>query len=156
MGNVSVTHLVAVVGLCLLPAGLTAQDPAGEAGAVLGTWLTTDGKAHIEIYRCEDFYCGKIVWLSEPLENGRPKLDKENPDQSLRERPILGLVLMRDFSYDGDGEWTGGNVYDPESGDEYKGKLTLRDSTTLDLRGYILLPLFGRTEEWTRVVKGQP
>lgn len=127
-------------------------DPPVRAEEILGTWLTADGKAHVEIFQCGDRYCGKIVWLSEPLENGLPKRDKENPDEALRDRPILGLVLMRDFSYEGDATWAGGKVYDPESGDEYQGKMTLQDAKTLDLRGYVLLPLFGRTETWTRVV----
>ena len=142
---------LAIAALLLTLAATPAEDPAVEAKDILGTWLTADGKAHIEIFECGDLYCGKIVWLSEPNENGLPKRDKENPDESLRDRPILGLVLMRDFSYDGDGTWSGGKVYDPESGDEYQGKLTLKGAKTLDLRGYVLLPLFGRTEQWTKV-----
>jgi uncharacterized protein (DUF2147 family) len=143
---------VAIIALLLLLPAARAADPALEARDILGTWLTTDGKANIEIYQCGDLYCGRIVWLSEPLENGQPKRDKENPDEALRDRPIIGLVLMRDFSYEGDGIWSGGKVYDPESGDEYQGKISLKDAKTLDLRGYVLLPLFGRTETWTRVV----
>jgi uncharacterized protein (DUF2147 family) len=143
---------IAIITILLSMAAPQAEDPEVEAKGILGTWLTTDGKAHIEIFQCGDLYCGKIVWLSEPLESGQPKHDKENPDQALRDRPILGLVLMRDFNYEGDATWSGGMVYDPESGDEYQGKMTLKDPMTLDLRGYILLPLFGRTERWTRVV----
>jgi uncharacterized protein (DUF2147 family) len=143
---------VALLVPLLLLAVPRGDDPAAEAKGVLGTWLTTDGKAHIEIFQCGALYCGKIVWLSEPLENGQPKRDKENPDQDLRDRPIIGLILMRGFEYEGDATWSGGTVYDPESGDEYQGKMTLKDPMTLDLRGYVLLPLFGRTETWTRVV----
>jgi uncharacterized protein (DUF2147 family) len=141
----------AIVALVLSLTGPQAEDPAVNAVGIVGTWLTADGKAHVEIYQCGEVYCGKIVWLSEPLENGQPKRDKENPEAALRDRPIVGLVLMSGFSYEGDGTWSGGKVYDPESGDEYQGKLTLKDPTTLDLRGYVLLPLFGRTETWTRV-----
>jgi uncharacterized protein (DUF2147 family) len=145
---------VALLALLLSLAVPQGDGPAVEPKSILGRWLTTDGKAHIEIFQCGDLYCGRIVWLSEPLENGQPKRDKENPDQALRDRPIIGLVLMRDFTYEGDGTWSGGKVYDPESGDEYQGKMTLKDVMTLDLRGYVLLPLFGRTETWTRVVSG--
>lgn len=143
---------LAVLALLLSVAVPQTNDPPVGAEEILGTWLTADGKAHIEIFQCGDRYCGKIVWLSEPLENGLPKRDKENPDEALRDRPILGLVLMRDFSFEGDATWVGGKVYDPESGDEYQGKMTLQDGRTLELRGYVLLPLFGRTEMWTRVV----
>jgi uncharacterized protein (DUF2147 family) len=145
-------YIAAATLVFLAFAAARGQDPAAGADGILGTWLTTDGKAHVEIFRCGDGYCGKIVWLSEPLENGLPKVDKENPEAALRQRPILGLVLMRDFSFEGDATWSGGRVYDPESGDEYQGKMTLEDAGTLSLRGYVLLPLFGRTETWTKVV----
>lgn len=127
------------------------QDQAGEADRVVGTWLTADGKAHIAISRTGETFVGRIVWLKEPEKDGRPVVDDKNPDEQLRNRPILGLELMYGFSYDGDGEWTGGRVYDPEGGDEYRGKLTLQDQNTMELRGYIMIPLFGRSETWTRV-----
>lgn len=154
MRSVSITPLLILFAALqmMLPSLSPADDPSVESTSILGTWLTTDGKAHIEIFQCGDRYCGKIVWLSEPLEDGKPKRDKENPDEALRDRPIIGLVLMRDFSFEGDATWSGGKVYDPESGDEYQGKMTMEDPTTLDLRGYVLLPLFGRTERWTRVI----
>ena len=148
-------RFAAILAAMLFIATPGADDPAVQEKDILGVWLTTDGKAHIEIFQCGEQYCGKIVWLSEPLEDGQPKRDKENPDDTLRNRPILGLVLMRDFTYEGDATWSGGTVYDPESGDEYRGKMTLQDAKTLDLRGYVLLPLFGRTETWTRVVASE-
>jgi uncharacterized protein (DUF2147 family) len=68
----------------------------------------------------------------------------------LREQPVLGLRIISDFNYDGEGVWSGGTVYDPESGNDYRGKMTLADDRTLELRGYVLIPLFGRSETWTR------
>lgn len=139
-----------LAALAILPAPALAQSSASGADGILGVWLTAEGKAHVEVYRCGEEYCGKIIWLKEPLKNGKPALDDKNPVDSLRTRPVVGLVIMHSFSYDGDGKYTGGKVYDPESGDDYSGKLTLVDESTLDMRGYILVPLFGRTERWTR------
>lgn len=128
-----------------------AQDPQLDSGdAILGEWLTGEGKARVQIYRCDTLYCGKIVWLKEPVKNGKEVVDDKNPDPALKDKPVIGLVIVRAFSYDGDGEWTGGKVYDPESGDTYSGKMTLKDPHTLRLRGYVLIPLLGRTEIWTR------
>ena len=59
--------------------------------------------------------------------------------------------MLYGFVYDGDDVWVDGRVYDPEGGDEYRGKLRLVDNNTMDLRGYVMIPLFGRTETWTRV-----
>ncbi len=128
----------------------TQVQQSDAADAILGEWLTAEGKARVQIYRCDSLYCGKIVWLKEPVKDGKEVVDDKNPDPSLQNRPVVGLVLVRGFSYDGDNEWTGGKVYDPESGDTYSGKITLKDPQTLRLRGYVLIPLLGRTEVWTR------
>ncbi len=138
-------------GLALAAAPLVAQDStASAADAIVGQWLTEEGTSKIEIYRSGDEYLGKIAWLKEPEKEGKPRVDELNPDEKLRTRPLQGLVILRGFSYDGDNEWTGGRIYDPKSGNDYKAKMTLVDPKTLDLRGYVLIPLIGRTSRWTR------
>ena len=54
------------------------------------------------------------------------------------------------LSGDGDGAWSGGFIYDPNSGKTYRGKIKLTDPDTLRLRGYIGISLLGRTEVWKR------
>jgi uncharacterized protein (DUF2147 family) len=134
----------------LAAAGLGQVSPTDPADGILGQWLTADGKAKVDIYRCDSLYCGKIVWLKEPLKNGKEAVDDKNPDPALQDRPVAGLVILWGFSFDGEDEWTGGKVYDPESGDTYSGKMRLNDPQNLRLRGYVLIPLLGRTEIWTR------
>jgi uncharacterized protein (DUF2147 family) len=63
---------------------------------------------------------------------------------------VLGLVILRGFKFDEDNVWNDGKVYDPKSGNDYTAKLTLVDEKNLDLRGYVLMPMFGRTSRWTR------
>jgi len=127
------------------------QEGVSEQDQITGTWITAEGKAHVTITKCGEAYCGSITWLKEPEKNGKPVLDDKNPDDQLRSRPVLGMQFMRGFLYDGEGEWTGGRVYDAESGDEYRAKLKLVDRDTMELRGYIMIPLFGRTETWKRI-----
>jgi len=69
----------------------------------------------------------------------------------LRDRPLTGLDLFAGFAYDGDGRWTGGTIYDPNSGKTYRCIITWVDGNTLKVRGYIGVPMLGRTETWTRV-----
>jgi uncharacterized protein (DUF2147 family) len=130
---------------------VTGQDVLPEADGVIGLWLTTEGKAVVEISRCEETYCGRIVWVRDSLKEGKPVVDDKNPDETLKNRPVLGMEMLYDFVYDEDNVWTDGTIYDPESGDEYSAKMTLVSEATMELRGYVLLPLFGRTETWTRV-----
>jgi len=126
-----------------------AQMP--EKDALLGQWVTARGESHVDIYMSDSVtFGGRIVWLKEPLKNGTPVLDDKNPEDSLKSRPVLGLVILRGFTYDGDRVWSGGKIYDPKSGNDYSAKMTLADDGTLDLRGYVLIPLFGRTEKWVR------
>ena len=124
---------------------------------ISGTWTTQGGKSRVEITKTADgTFEGKIVWLSEPnypagdAEAGKPKHDRENSDKSLQARPIVGLVIMKGFKFDGKKEWSGGTVYDPEAGKMYKGKMWLDDSNNLSMRGFIGISLIGRTEKWTR------
>jgi len=129
---------------------------AGAADAVLGDWATPENKSKVNIYSCGDRYCGKIVWLKEPLfekghaKAGQTKVDDKNPDAGLRMRPIQGLELMRDFRFDGDNEWEDGKIYDPENGKTYSCKMTLENNNILKVRGYIGFSLLGRTSIWTR------
>ena len=130
---------------------------AGDGDGVLGVWLTDKAEAHVEIFKQKDKYCGKIAWLKEPLipegdENaGKPKTDHLNPDPKKRNGPILGMQFLNGFVYKGENVWTGGTVYDAESGKTYKAKMTLKDKNTLHLRGYVGFSLLGRTTVWTRV-----
>ena len=49
--------------------------------------------------------------------------------------------------------WSGGTIYDPEEGKTYKCVMKLADENTLNVRGYIGVPAFGRTVTWLRVPK---
>ena len=97
--------------------------------------------------------CGNIIWLKEPLnDQGGPKTDINNPEPTMQSRPIIGLPLLVDFTAGEEADvWESGTIYNPEDGGNYNCTLTLLDSETLKVRGYIGLPLFGTTQIWTRV-----
>lgn len=142
-------------GLAVALWGLAALAADG-ADAVFGVWLDSGGKAQVEIVKCGERLCGQIVWLKKPLDkHGNEKLDKHNPDQSLRTRKLLGLQLLSDFKHTADGVWEDGKIYNPEDGDTYHATLKLDGDGTLKLRGYVGIPLFGRTRTWTRVTGRQ-
>jgi uncharacterized protein (DUF2147 family) len=141
----------------LAVAGLWAAG-AVDRDAIVGRWLNQEGLAVIEISRSGEVYEGRIVWLKEGTYpagdpggmGGRERVDRDNPDPARRTRRLLGLVIMRGFRFDGDRSWSGGRLYDPQSGKEYRGRMTLASPDTLSLRGYVGIPLFGRTSSWTR------
>ena len=78
-------------------------------------------------------------------------MDKNNPDETKRTTPLLGYNNLLGFSYKGKSEYDGGTIYDPENGNAYNCNISLKDDNTLEVRGYIGVSLFGRTDTWKRV-----
>lgn len=126
---------------------------AEPADAILGKWLNEDQDAHVRIFKENGKYYGKIVWLKEPIDEvtGKPKLDDENGDPVLQTRPVMGLEILKDFVYDGDGEWEDGTIYDPKNGKTYDCYMNFGENNTLKIRGFIGFSWIGRNTYWTRV-----
>jgi uncharacterized protein (DUF2147 family) len=141
--------------LFILLAAATAFG-AGSSG-IFGIWKTGMDESKVEVYQCGAKICGKIIWLKNPIytdsrdgEIGTPVIDRYNPDPALRSRPVLGLQILEGFTVEGDNTWRNGTCYDPKSGKTYRGKIHQAAPDRLELRGYIGIPLFGRTSVWTR------
>ena len=144
------SYSIFIIIVALAPLSLLAQS---EADAILGVWESGSGKARIKIDRAGDKFNGRIVWLREPKdEAGNPKVDKNNPDETLRTKPLLGYSMLKDFEFAGEKVWEKGTIYDPESGSTYSCTITMTDENTLDVRGFIGVSLFGRTDVWKRVI----
>lgn len=143
------------LGLIATLAALTA--PAADATGVtaVGLWLTIDdntGKArsHVRIYEHDGAVFGRIEKIIIPGKSDKCGLcTDERKDQ-----PALGLVIIRHMkaSTDHPNGWAGGDVLDPEKGAVYSSRMTLSDDgQTLQVRGFIGISLFGRTQTWQRV-----
>ncbi len=124
-----------------------------EADMLVGVWEPSHGKARVKVEKIADKYYGKIVWLREPIDpaTSAAKVDKNNPDESMRQVPLKGYRLLKDFTYAGEGEWNDGTIYDPENGNNYSCVIKAKDVNTLDIRGFIGVKTFGRTDVWKRV-----
>jgi|SRR5579872_4275550 len=114
---------------------------------ILGAWLTQAKDGVIEIYLTGT---GKLEGKIVGGRDGSETLDVNNPDPALRSHPLRGTVMLRGFRYAGAGTWTDGTIYDPHNGKTYECNITLTQPDTLKIRGYVGVPLFGRTEMWVR------
>jgi len=153
--------------IALAPNPAHADDPVLAPDAILGIWETEhedDNWSRVEIYVKDGKVHGRIVWLKNPLYDAgevegldnQPRVDLENPDKALRDRPIIGLELMYGFVHNGKNKWDDGRIADPESGKEYRCKVTMKDDKTLEVYGYVKVGFvkMGRNTTWTRVVEG--
>ena len=121
--------------------------PDGAKG-VMGEWRAPT-TAVLRVYACGKDVCVKLIKPSGDV----TRKDAHNPMEGMRGRPLCGLELGSGFKRVDDDHANEGRLYDPNSGHTYKGTMTA-EGDSLKLRGYIGIPLFGRTETWQRVPVG--
>jgi len=143
--------LILLSAALIMPVFLNSSDK--DEDSILGLWFTEGNKSKVDVYKKNGKFYGKIIWLKNPNdEEGNPKKDKKNPDKKKQDRGINGLLILRDFVYDGDKEWDDGEIYNPEDGETYSCVINMSDDgKTLDVRGYVGISLFGKTTVWKRV-----
>lgn len=132
---------------------LTSSLAQASGPTPLGLWWAEGGTAKVRIEHCGDVLCGRVEWLHAPLGRDGCRLrDEHNPSARLRERAVEGLRILSDLQLGDDRRtWKGGNIYDPGSGRTYSCTLEMVDKDTLEIRGYVGIPLLGRTTAWHRV-----
>ena len=137
------SHLFVLGGLLLM---MTAPLEAG-AQSITGIWNTGSEGGKVEIYQCGRALCGRVVDAARIRAN--PDLrDARNSESALRSRRVMGLVVLRNFT-GGPKKWSGGPVYDPETGDgANSGVLELLTNGRLRVKGCIAI--FCRSKTWTR------
>jgi uncharacterized protein (DUF2147 family) len=117
-----------------------------------GTWLDEAKDGKIAIFQTGNTWSGKLLSGKYVYdEKGKPNHDIHNPDASLRDRPLLGMIILTGLVYE-NGKWQDGMIYDPISGKYYNVIITVKGDK-LDLRGYIGVLMLGKTTTWQRVVE---
>ena len=122
------------LGLALM----AVAGPALAADPVEREWLVEDGSGKIRVGPCPgkaDRMCGVVTWGTKPADSK----DVHNPDPALRNRILLGLMLLSDFKPVSPGRWTGGRIYDPASGKTYDSKMAVTGKGALKVQGCILI-----------------
>ncbi|MGZ3182623.1 MAG: DUF2147 domain-containing protein [Telluria sp.] len=140
----------AVSALAVAAAGAAWADNTSP----VGLWKNIDDvsgkpKALIRITETNGVLEGRIEKLFQgPNEDPNPRCDK--CDDYRKGQPIVGMVFMSGLRKDGD-EYKGGEILDPNNGKVYKSRIHLVDGgRKLDVRGYIGIPMLGRSQVWVR------
>ena len=149
-------RLLLVLVLTIWSVG-TVMAQIHKSDDILGTWLNQEATGKITLYKENGKYFGKLVWLKEPNDKmtGLPRTDKENPEAKLKSTPLIGLVSMKNFTFDGKEEWSGGTIYDPKNGKTYKCYIRSESQNKLKIRGYIGVSILGRNTYWTKTTPPQ-
>ena len=127
---------------------------AQKNSIVVGEWYSPKDNVIINLFELNETISAKITWMKlQNDENGKPKTDLLNPDQSLKAIEIVGLIMMSNFTHIAGNIWDNGTIYIPEKGKSYSGMMRLKDENTLNIRGYIGFSFFERySSTWIRVL----
>lgn len=130
---------------------LLALPLAGSALAASpeGVWTMSDGKVTVKIDGCSDKLCARIVGLKEPISriDGKPKVDRENPDPAKRGRPLIGLSILINMKPAGDNLWQGA-IYNPDDGKTYSATVR-QEGNKMKVKGCVA-SIFCKTNTFLR------
>lgn len=102
---------------------------------VVGTWNSQPDDngifVTVEISNCGNEICGTII------------------DTNSEEKASVGTQIITEMTASGDGKYTGGKIYAPDTEKTYNGKLTLNGSV-LKVSGCVFGGVICRSQNWTR------
>ncbi len=122
----------------------------------VGVWKTIDDKtkterAQIRVVETGGVYSGKIEKLLAADAKQDAVCDKCTDDR--KDKPMIGLEVIRGVKRaDAENTWEGGTILDAAEGKIYKVRMQTADGgKKLEVRGYVGMPMLGRTQTWIRV-----
>ena len=123
---------------------LAGVSPAWAAAPIVGRYLTEDGAGIVQVARCGEAICGRLVQILK-AKPGAAATDINNRDAALRSRPIQGIAILSSFTERG-ADWRG-TIYDPRNGKSYKSIVSRNSDGSLKVQGCIAF--FCQTQRWT-------
>ncbi len=142
-----------MVGLALMSPALFAQTTQAEP--IVGNWKTIDDKTNqpksiIRIELVDQKLQGTVVKIFTAL-GDRPDPVCEQCKDHRKDKPVIGMTIMSGLKKTSSTLWEGGEILDPNNGSIYKVKLNLdAEAKLLSVRGYVGVPMVGRTQTWIR------
>ncbi len=130
--------------------------PQNNPDDIIGHWMSTDNNLAVEIFKTNNEYKAKVIWIDDSNDKNRPmntRSDWKNPDEKLRARKIIGLVVTHGLIYNKENnDWEGGRIYDPNSGKDWNAKAWLTRGDHLKVRGYWDFQMLGKDISFRKVL----
>ena len=117
-----------------------------KADDIVGTWYSPVKEGNVQIYKSGKSYNGKLIYLKHSSDSdGNPILDVNNPDKEKRKMPLVGILLLKDITYDDKKNSWKGKLYDYDGnkGNTYDSYLTITKNGNLNIKGFWGLSFFG-------------
>lgn len=148
--------MIKIILFCVLQVLFAVLVKAEDQDPFLGTWQTEDKSATIEIIFESNKYSGKIL----SIDNSNFWQESENKNavknNKLSDLPkVVGEKLVFELTKDKSGKLTGGKVRDFENKKDYSAKAEI-NGDKLSFRFYSGTPIFGQTDNWTRLKTFKP
>lgn len=138
--------------MCALLAVAGSLSAQTKADDIVGTYKAAQNgvNSKVEIKKVGNGYRAQVIWVDNlKKEDGSIRTDEKNPDKAKRSTPANQIVLIEKVTYDGNGEWKDGQIYDPTRGKSFKVRLSFKDPKTLKVRGSF--GPFSETVYWTKI-----
>ena len=141
----------------LVAAALLIHAAAFAQATPVGLWRTIDDetkkeKSLIRVSETGGVLTGTLEKFLDPATKPDVVCDKCSDER--KDKSILGMTLVRNVKKNANDAalWDGGDILDPKNGKVYKARLKPVDGgQKLEVRGYIGVPMIGRTQTWVRV-----
>jgi uncharacterized protein (DUF2147 family) len=114
--------------------------------AILGKWMNAEKDLAVEVYKQNKQFRAKIIWFA--CYDGTKMndfYDKKNPEPALRTRSWLGMEVLNNLNFKGNGEWNNGHIYDPNTGRTLSSICRLENNNILKVRGFWLYEWLGKS-----------
>ncbi len=120
-----------------------------SADDIIGRWMSTRKNLEVEVFKVNNEYKARVIWFDDSDDKSQPtnvRCDKNNPNEELRSRKIVGMEVMHGLKYnEDDDEWQHGWIYDSSSGKTWNSKAWLTSDGRLKVRGFWHFEFLGQT-----------
>ena len=146
-----------LITILLMPVVTAYAEATSVQKSPIGYWKTIDDvtqkpRSILEISENNGEIIGKVIKVfSQPGDD--PKKICKACKGSRHNQSVIGMVVMQGLTHNKSNpvEWSGGEILDPKTGKTYHCSMQLANNgEKLKVRGYLGMPLFGRTQTWVR------
>lgn len=142
------------ITLILMYASITI-DAQNNSNAIVGKWVVLPKENFIvEVYKAANEYKARLVWFKDTDDKSKPmamRMDEKNPEPGLRNRKLLGLVVLNNMIYNPNANrWENGQIYDAKSGKIWSSSAWIDDDGKLEVRGFWHYEFLGRNMTFKR------